>query len=291
MAGITEVLTYYRTPGSMTTFTHPSTAGQLSDDIPALVQQIRGLVIHVFWYKRMGAQIPEQRRQEVELRHAGLQLQRILELNGSPLNIVRPAEERLVGNCRDFSTFMAAVLRRKGIPARARCGFACYFRQDHYEDHWVCEVWDSAARAWLLVDAQLDAFQRNQLEITFSPLDVPRDQFLTAGHAWQLCREKQADPQFFGIFDMRGMWFVRGNVIRDFLALNKVELLPWDSFGLIAKKDGELTGPDLALLDRIAGLTTAMDSSFAEIRSLITEEKSLDPAAFLSAAGSSAEPE
>jgi len=70
------------------------------------------------------------------------------------------------------------------------------------------------------------------LGISFDPLDVPRDQFLTAGVAWQMCRTGQDNPDHFGIFNMRGLWFVRGNLVRDLLALNTIEILPWDVWGV-----------------------------------------------------------
>jgi LysM repeat protein len=49
---------------------------------------------------------------------------------------------------------------------------------------------------------------------TFSPLDVPRDQFIVAGRAWESCRSGQADPDCFRIMDMSGWWFIWGDVIR-----------------------------------------------------------------------------
>lgn len=84
----------------------------------------------------------------------------------------------------------------------------------------------------MLVDAQLDAFQCTEMKITFDPLDVPRDQFIVGGRAWQMARSGQVDPERFGIFDMHGLGFVRGNLVRDVAALNKVELLPWDCWGI-----------------------------------------------------------
>ena len=57
---------------------------------------------------------------------------RLLEIDPSPLGRARPPERRLVGTCRDFTTFMTALLRAKGIPARARCGFGTYFLPGHY---------------------------------------------------------------------------------------------------------------------------------------------------------------
>ncbi len=85
-----------------------------------------------------------------------------------------------------------------------------------------------------MVDAQLDQLQQDQLHITFDPLDVPPDQFVIAGRGWQLIRSGEVAPELFGIFDWRGQWFAQDNLVRDFLALNKIELLPWDGWGLMA---------------------------------------------------------
>jgi hypothetical protein len=182
----------------------------------------------------------------------------------------RPLEKRQVGNCRDFSLLLATMLRHQGRPARARCGFATYFLPDHYEDHWVCEVWEANEGRWKLVDAQLDELQRNILGIAFDPLDTPRDHFILAGQAWQMCREGKAQPEQFGIFDMNGWWFIWSNVVRDFLSLNKVEILPWDY------EMGFFTHPledpfpsdqaEIAVYDRVAALTLAGDQAFDEIR-------------------------
>jgi hypothetical protein len=38
-------------------------------------------------------------------------------------------------------------------------------------------------------------------------------------------------------------------------ALNKIELLPWDSWGIIEADDADLTPDDLRLLDTVAELT------------------------------------
>ena len=95
------------------------------------------------------------------------------------------------------------------VPARARCGFGAYFLPNHYEDHWVAEYWNAAEERWVLVDAQLDEFQRREMQVAFDPLDVPRDQFIVGGAAWKMCRSGVADPDSFGIFDMRGLIILR----------------------------------------------------------------------------------
>jgi hypothetical protein len=105
-----------------------------------------------------------------------------------------------------------------------------------------------------MVDAQLDELQRDVLKIDFDVLDVPRDQFIVGGMAWMMCRSGEQNADKFGIFEMNGLGFVRGNLVRDVASLNKMELLPWDCWGVILKES--LDDPeDLATLDDIASLT------------------------------------
>ena len=160
------------------------------------------------------------------------------------------------------------MLRYQGVPARARCGYATYFLPNHFEDHWICEYWNRKEQRWIMVDAQLDSFQRDKLDIRFDPLDVPNDQFLTGGKSWQLCRAGKADPDQFGIFDMHGLWCVRGNLIRDLGALNKIELLPWDSWGLIDKDEKSISEEDMKLLDHTATIILADNGRFNEMRAI-----------------------
>ena len=98
-----------------------------------------------------------------------------------PLTEPRSLEQRQIGNCRDFTVLLTSILRYQGVPARARCGFGTYFLPNHFEDHWVCEYWNADQERWILVDAQLDEFQCDEMKVPFDPLDVPRDQFVVAG--------------------------------------------------------------------------------------------------------------
>lgn len=223
--------------------------------IPELVRLVQGDTIHIFWAERYGFTPSDERQTEVQLRTMERRLERMLELDPRPIHEPRPVDKKLIGNCRDHALMLAMLLREQGIPARARCGFGAYFGPDWFEDHWVCEYRDALRDRWVLVDAQLDELQTRVLNISFDPLDVPRDQFIVAGLAWQLCRSGLADPQKFGIADMNGLWFVRGNLVRDVAALNRMELLPWDAWGLIETDEGQLSDEDLRLLDELASLT------------------------------------
>lgn len=266
---MTNALEYYAAPAFITdTGEYSNLLDDLPTDIAALRDVVQGLVIHIFWAHEYKVHLSPESRAEVQLRQVRLQLKRILELNSSPLTVARRPGRRLVGNCRDFSVLLTAFLRHQGVPARARCGFGRYFLPHHYEDHWVCEYWNAEQKRWVLVDAQLDELQRKKLDIRFDPLDVPRDAFVVGGKAWQLCRSQQADPDTFGIHDMHGLWFVRGDFVRDVAALNKVELLPWDGWGLAEGADENLAAQDLDLLDQLAELTCEDVPQFDAVRAL-----------------------
>ena len=153
------------------------------------------------------------------------------------------------------------------MPARPRCGFGAYFTPGKFEDHWVCEYWNAAEKRWILVDAQLDAIQRKALNINFAPTDTPRNKFIIAGDAWQMCRTGGTDPALRPhACPQSGLWFVAGNVLRDLASLNKMEMLPWDVWGAMDMNDAALTDEKKALLDRVAALTLAGDDAFAAMR-------------------------
>jgi hypothetical protein len=148
-------------------------------------------------------------------------LDRIFELDASPLTVARPPEKRLVGVCHHFSLLFVAMMRAA----------AC-----------------------------------RQLTFDFDPLDVPRDRFIVAGDAWQHCRAGRADPAHFGIFrgNLRGLWFIAGEMVRDLSALNAIELLPWDVWGAMPPPDEPLDAR-LSYFDALAVLTQS--DSLDDIRS------------------------
>jgi hypothetical protein len=112
------------------------------------------------------------------------------------------------------------------------------------------------------------------LQIDFDPTDVPAGAFLTGGDAWRVCRAGQADPAAFGIFDMSGMGFILGDMLRDLAALNKMELLPWDCWGIMNEIGGDedITAAHTILLDKVAQLTTAAETPLSEIKAIYENE-------------------
>jgi hypothetical protein len=246
----------------------------LPDDIPSLCSIVQGLVIHDMWVTRYGIELAKDRLNELRLYYVERIIARALELDERPLDQQRPPGTRVVGCCRDFSVLLCSILRVKGIPARARCGFGAYFGPG-FCDHWICEYWSDDRSRWIRVDAQLDSLQQDCLKIDFDVCDMPDGKLIVGGRAWQMCREKGCDPHLFGIGDeYRGLWFVRGNMLRDLASLNKEETVPylvgrpWDAWPLLAKDDEAMRAEELELLDRVASVTQGGNQAFSDIRSL-----------------------
>jgi hypothetical protein len=263
-----HILAFYTRPAAMTSSgRHARLFRGLPPDVADLVRVVQGLLLHEHFAPAYGVTLSDERRGESHIRTVERMLDRLLAHDSQLLSSTRPIDKRLVGVCRHFTVLLVAMLRAAGVSARARCGFGAYFNAGRFEDHWVCEYWRSTERRWVLVDAQMDELQRAQLAIDFDVLDVPRDRFLIASDAWAQCRSG-TDPMKYGIFDLRGLWFVAGNVVRDFAALNNIEMLPWDVWGAMPRREEPLKDDQLALIDRVAVLTRAPDAAFAELQAL-----------------------
>jgi hypothetical protein len=258
---------------------HAPWLSNLPDDIPALCKVVQGLLIHEAWAGQYGVSMPEERALESSIRMVSRKMERILQLDNRPLVEPRPPERRMFSVCRDFALLLTAMLRQKGVPARVRYGFATYFDppgSTGYGEHVVGEYWNTLERRWVLVDAQLDELQCSAVQLTFDPCDVPRDVFLTADGAWQRCQEQSANPKDFGFLpDYTGLWYVKGHLARDFAALNRVEMLCWDYWGIFERRDIDLPADELALLDRAARLSLEGNGAFSELRTLYLQDMRL----------------
>ena len=266
-----------------------SAPGELADhyaDLPhdptQLARISRDLLIHRMEGDLFGHTHPADRlHNDAETRYIDDILRLLVTRNNAPLHVRREAEDRFVGTCRDFSLLLCSFLRQAGIPARIRSGFADYFGSDGFHcDHVVTEYWDEE-RGWLFADSQLaDPAITAHWNADFDPMDVPRDRFLVAGKAWQAIREGGADPKTFGLHPPQegpfwGERFVAGNIRLDLAALNKVETLLWDEWGMDEGKPGTpLSEPARELYDR-AALVSGDDVPFDAARKLFTEDDTL----------------
>ena len=249
-------LDFDATPGPMTDLAGlDEILAGVPTDPAGIASVVRGLIVHLFWAEAYGVAMPEERIGDVQVRPAAGIVRTILEIDPRPLVERRRVEDRFFGNCRHFSTLTTALLRRAGVPSRARCGFGGYFQPGRWIDHWIVEHWDGDR--WVRLDPQIDDLQREALGLAADPADLPDGHFLPAGEGWRRCRAGLEDEDHFGILDMWGRGFIEGNIARDLAALNKVEMLPWDGWGVLAR-EGPPQGGD-RYIDEVAALTLSGD--------------------------------
>lgn len=252
----------------------------LPSDVGGLATILQGLLIHEHMPDFYGVTLSDRQRGEPHVRGVEQILERIAARDPRPIQEARPPGERFACCCRHYTLMLVAMLRSRGIAARARCGFGAYFVKDMFIDHWVAEYWNEPERRWVMVDAQIDPRQREKFGVDFDTLDVPHQKFLVAGDAWKLCRDGKANPQAFGVLDMFGLWFIASNVIRDVAALNNHEMLPWDVWGGMSRIDAEI---DIGFIDRLAVLSRAPDADSQALRSAYDDLRVTVPATVFNA--------
>ena len=270
------MLQYYRTYGPVTDpaeYAHLYEA--LSSDVAQLVRVVQGVLIHDAHASRYGFQPSKERLKEVNTHSVEQMLERIVELDDRPLAHARRPDRRLLGCCRQFADLLCSMLEHAGVPARVRVGFAKYFEpaeSERLQSHYICEYWHSPEQRWIQVDPQIDNIQRTGLEVKFDTLDLPAGEFLTGGQAWKLCRAAKKRPEQFGVW--LGDWScgwpkLKGHLLHDWMALNKMPLNPWHGNEYMHKGDpAEWADTDWTFLDKVAKLTTADNETFAQMRSL-----------------------
>lgn len=179
-----------------------------------------------------------------------------------PLSRARPPFDRQVGTCRDFAAMLCAFARSSGYQARVRCGFATYLGGARPEDHWLVEYRERSDVAWKIADPQMDEAHRQDLEIAFDHLDLPRDQFMCADEAWRLWRRNDVPAENFGHGKHRGAGLVFVNLVRDALARKDILRSSWDAWRDLGDLDVSLPADVIVAGDRI------IEGDLAELRAL-----------------------
>ena len=128
---------------------YASWVAELPSDVSALRDASSQLVFHYRGggdYAQNG--VPDGRVREIDTRYVDEMLKILHGRSGAPLGTPRPASERLVGCCRDFTALFVSFARAHGVPARTRVGFAGYFMPGWWLDHVVGEIWDAEQNRW-----------------------------------------------------------------------------------------------------------------------------------------------
>ena len=268
----------YAGPGPLTTLAarHIDAAAALPHDPPGICAVVPGLVVHPLDTDDL--ELSPERMAAQSLRPVSATLDALLAIDGADLTVERSREDRVVGTCRTFVAVACALLRWRGIPVRARCGFGSYFQPGRHLDHWIAEYWAPDQDRWVRVDVE-----HLPNSYVSRPDDLAPGEFLTGGEAWQLFRTGAVDGMTFGVGHTTDAWGpaeIRGNAIRDLAALNCVEVLPWDNWGRMEDSYDGKTGPDYdELIDQIAA--ACADPSPAAAESMYRIPELTVPAAML----------
>jgi len=211
---VSEITHFYRQPSPTSDLgRHRGLSPGLPADPEALSAIVRGLLVHNFSAKVQGLAFPAERMSHMQTVGAEAILDNVFSLDPAPLGVERPAERRMVGFCYHFALLHCALLRATGTPARIRCGFAGYFEARRWIDHWVTEYWDGDG--WLLTDPQTGRS------------DLTGDDFQDGPTAWNQCRDGASTSAAYGNGELWGWDELRGSLINDVAALNKVEVSGW----------------------------------------------------------------
>ena len=222
----------------------------LPQDAARLTEIVGGLFVHSDYLHLYGLGDDAFRDYSRKTRSLAECIGDVQAAGGLELEARKPYASRLPATCRDYAVVLCGLLREKSFPARVRCGFARYFLQGRFEDHWICEY--AEVQGWRICDAQLDDEHRAYLGIDFDPAYVPREQFWTAERAWMAWRRGDVDAAAFGHGEAVGPRFLAINLARDFLALTGREMSVWDAWRQALPWCAELTDAQVAVGDALA---------------------------------------
>ena len=246
----------------------------LPKDIRLLRGIVQGLIIHNYDDKINEISFPEERLSEIDSRYVSIILRKLLRLANKPLSEIRTKNEKVIGSCRDFSLLLCSILRYQGVPARLRYGFTNYLYKGFNHDQAMMEYWNAEKNRWCLVDVRTSEqlITARNLKLDFDLCDVPRDRYIVAGKAWQLCRDEGANPNHFGAGlsnKFRGKHYIFEKLVQDLASLNKCEMLLWDYWGIMLNDHNSYY--DEQLLNEIVAKVVSPDIDAAVAKAIYAQ--------------------
>lgn len=184
-------------------------------------------------------------------------------------NIKREAKDKINITCRGQAILLASILKAKGIPARARSGFAPYIKYDGISyDHWITEYYDESENIWKLVDADEHCPDH---EMGFDLNNIPYDRFIFGANAYLGLREKsiQEDSILYSSDPVTlGMKAALRALFYDFHALMNNEIIFLHIPKYIREKDFNLSEEEYRELDYLAELMLNPNKNFNELKEI-----------------------
>lgn len=263
-----DELEYYRTPGHYTTTNEfQELFHALPDDPTEIAKFIKRLMIHPLEAKKQNVSFNYKKavRGQLDYRsmHDILSEPNIRKLLSQQTpNIQSSPAQRGIFSCDHHAVFFAAILRLKGKPVRARCGYASYLIPDMYTPHWICEVYNESKGIWSWIDPEQELF------------GLGPDKFYPAGRVWLALQNKQLALEKI-LPDYRdGMDGVKYRLLNDLNALMKNELLNYDWLikealpqkpALFSKSVAQLGSTEIAFLNHLAEISSVEEPNCSTI--------------------------
>lgn len=182
----------------------------------------------------------------------------------------RSEENKLILTCRFTAILMAAILKAKGIPARARCGFAPYFEvegldKDKSYDHWINQYWNEKESRWITLDP--DACLEDYIK--FDVFDMPDKSFDFPADAWLKVRRGELEGNhFIDAAGYEGLVTVSWQLFHDFHALMNNEILYQHGPAYLVNRMDKLTEEEFKELDDLAEFLQKPDDNFDKLKEI-----------------------
>jgi len=273
-----EILDFYKKHDSSTS---PGRFGEYFKKLPSeinfLIKVVQSNLIHKYWLSRYNPISHQEILKLREIKTIKLILAKLFKYRKTSFLIENFNERKLVVTCRHFALFLCSLLRSKDVPVRIRFGFATYFSastsKEYYEDHSICQYWDSKRKRWAYADPQLDDFQKKSLGINFDTTNLPYGKFYSAGEIWQKIIKGTIDEKNIGFSRIKGLtggWYVGANMIKDFFALNNSPRLDfegdnWEKYSKLFNKENKFLG-------QLAKITPSPDKHFDLLRNIFQND-------------------
>ncbi len=201
---------------------------------------------------------------------AGAMLAELLRRDKN-FSIHRNIKDKIHVCCREDAILLVSILKAKGIPARARSGFALFVTKlNSAGDHWISEYYDEKQQRWILVDADMyfDGKILKEYGVDFNLLDIPREKFIFGAEAYLKLRNGTyrkkdiyyaSNPLTYGIpAAIRGLFY-------DFHSLMNDEIIFLYVPKYICDKNFELTEEEYLELEELATLMLEPDKNFSRL--------------------------
>ena len=221
---------------------------QFSNNVRDICKELNYITLIDLLANMQVINIPKDHLTDSTLKDINSKIQVLINRGGISIEKNRDINNKLLSNCRDLSMILCEILKLKGFSARVRSGFGTFFHPTKKFDHWICEYWCAEQKQWIKVDAWMAQVQslesilpsymkQGLLGIKYNAFNVSDSHFITGAKAWLNCHDNNENFDSYGTYEeeLKGVWFVRDNLLRDLLCLNNNVPLPWDCFGLMGR--------------------------------------------------------